>query len=708
MSLFPGWDRRASARAVSVVGAIGVSLAVAAASSGSAAAVHAKPARSAHSTPTATKAYELGAGDSGAYPLIAYEGGYTYVAWDAPGAGNPGIDLCIIAPSTTSCEGGEAVLLTDTAAFNGNNIDDQPTLSNLDVLANGDVVVTGSSAAGSANSVATTEAWESPAGGAAFLTSGQGLTNGGGNITPVYTYYTENDAAPLTGNDLAIADAYGGYFSDSPVSGGETPSSIAHPNLDTGTNGNYPRHSLEVSGDELAAEPDPAAGAGKYVVVTAGDDFVGTAPSSCPAPSLATGYGVAVGTVGGTGAGSLNAQTTQKTYSLLQCQAESPALAGGGSAGIGVLEEEGAEAAYPSSSNSLSVVWRPFVPTATGGSFGSAVTLQDISTVNLAGGEDFDAAEDTAGGVYASWVDEQGLVLDYSSKGGVTWDGPIAQNSPGPGATQNTPTIAAVAGGIGEVAYQYNGQIWVQAVDFMPPAPTTLTTTQIAGTTTGANLTVNERTVGETDLATITGANASVESLNFLTPQGAFAGGTVTYRLYSNSACSSKGKVYQEGTVNVAGGDVPASDAVAAALKPGTYYWQASFSGNLANQPSTSACGSEKLTVAPVQVAPSAPASPSGVTLTITCASACTVNVTIDSGVVSVARAGDKRTSSRKLGTGSLKLGKAGKGKLHVSLTSYGQKLLKKDHDKLTTTLLLKVRADRKSYSTRSKLKLHK
>ena len=65
-----------------------------------------------------------------------------------------------------------------------------------------------------------------------------------------------------------------------------------------------------------------------------------------------------------------------------------------------------------------------------------------------------------------------------------------------------------------------------------------------------------------TDTATLSGTNA------------ASAGGTVTYSVYSDSACSDS--VTAGGTVTVSAGKVPASSAVSLST-PGTYYWQASY-----------------------------------------------------------------------------------------------------------------------------------
>jgi hypothetical protein len=79
------------------------------------------------------------------------------------------------------------------------------------------------------------------------------------------------------------------------------------------------------------------------------------------------------------------------------------------------------------------------------------------------------------------------------------------------------------------------------------------------------------------DHATLGGTNASK------------AGGTVTYKVYSEKEC--KTLVAEAGEVTVSSGSIPASKEEK--LKAGIYYWQASYSGDSKNKASTSACGSE-------------------------------------------------------------------------------------------------------------------
>jgi hypothetical protein len=88
-----------------------------------------------------------------------------------------------------------------------------------------------------------------------------------------------------------------------------------------------------------------------------------------------------------------------------------------------------------------------------------------------------------------------------------------------------------------------------------------------------------------TDQATIAGENA------------ASATGKVTYKVYSDKECTKE--VASAGEVTVSAGKAPASEAKT--LAPGTYYWQASYSGDEANEKSSSECGKELLTVEAVK-----------------------------------------------------------------------------------------------------------
>jgi hypothetical protein len=122
---------------------------------------------------------------------------------------------------------------------------------------------------------------------------------------------------------------------------------------------------------------------------------------------------------------------------------------------------------------------------------------------------------------------------------------------------------------------------WVQATE--PPAPTTITTTLAGEGKSRASLTVKEG-AAVTDSAVLAGANAAT------------AGGSVTYRIYTDSKCEAAAT--EAGTVAVSEGNVPPS--APQTLKPGTYYWQASYSGDAGNEASESACRSEVEKVRPI------------------------------------------------------------------------------------------------------------
>ena len=91
-------------------------------------------------------------------------------------------------------------------------------------------------------------------------------------------------------------------------------------------------------------------------------------------------------------------------------------------------------------------------------------------------------------------------------------------------------------------------------------------------------------TVGGTvhDSATLTGATAN-------------AGGTVTYKVYTNDTCDSAEPI-DAGTKTVTNGVIPDSDPVTFNAA-GNYYWQAVYSGDANNTGATSVCTSEHLVV---------------------------------------------------------------------------------------------------------------
>ena len=110
---------------------------------------------------------------------------------------------------------------------------------------------------------------------------------------------------------------------------------------------------------------------------------------------------------------------------------------------------------------------------------------------------------------------------------------------------------------------------------------TVVTTTLTGGGQHGAAITIPGGT-SVFDSATLTGPNAGS------------AGGTVNYKVYSDSNCETQ--FADAGTKNVTEGQVPNSDPVIF-NEAGTFYWRAFYSGDDLNNASSSGCGEETVTV---------------------------------------------------------------------------------------------------------------
>jgi uncharacterized repeat protein (TIGR01451 family) len=90
---------------------------------------------------------------------------------------------------------------------------------------------------------------------------------------------------------------------------------------------------------------------------------------------------------------------------------------------------------------------------------------------------------------------------------------------------------------------------------------------------------------------------AKVHDSSTLSGATADAGGTVTYSVYADAECTSK--FADGGTVAVTNGVVPNSNDVTFNT-PGTFYWQASYSGDSNNKAAVSECTDEQLVIAPL------------------------------------------------------------------------------------------------------------
>jgi hypothetical protein len=141
-----------------------------------------------------------------------------------------------------------------------------------------------------------------------------------------------------------------------------------------------------------------------------------------------------------------------------------------------------------------------------------------------------------------------------------------------------TGTSASTSGATASITMAAGGVVDCTYTNHIHAAPTIATT--LSATTGNIGDAVH-------DSATLSGATAD-------------AGGTVTYSVYTDSACT-LGK-QDAGTKTVTNGVVPDSNSITF-NSAGTFYWQAVYSGDGKNNGATSPCMSEQLVVKPNQSA---------------------------------------------------------------------------------------------------------
>jgi RNA polymerase sigma factor (sigma-70 family) len=114
------------------------------------------------------------------------------------------------------------------------------------------------------------------------------------------------------------------------------------------------------------------------------------------------------------------------------------------------------------------------------------------------------------------------------------------------------------------------------------PSTTTTSTPALGNTVLSTRLSVSPIPVGQSvyDTATLTNVTSD-------------ASGSVSYRVFSDSGCTQN--PINAGTVTVSHGVVPTSNPVTFNL-PGTFYWQANYTGDSHNKPFVSPCTDEVLT----------------------------------------------------------------------------------------------------------------
>jgi uncharacterized repeat protein (TIGR01451 family) len=120
-----------------------------------------------------------------------------------------------------------------------------------------------------------------------------------------------------------------------------------------------------------------------------------------------------------------------------------------------------------------------------------------------------------------------------------------------------------------------------QLQDLVGPTPVDLSNCASPDITTGLSATTGTPGATVHDTATLTGATAA-------------AGGSVTYTVYTDSACTTG--AIDAGTKTVTNGIVPQSNTITFNT-PGDFYWQAAYSGDDNNNPATSTCTDEHLVI---------------------------------------------------------------------------------------------------------------
>jgi len=541
---------------------------------------------------SALGAIDLGSG--GAQPSIIYDAatGYTYVAWADP-VSRDTVDLCVVPSGGSSCNGGSGPYkLTDTTASSGGS-DPEFFGNKVLVMPGGTVVVVtnvedANSAVLSPGYTGTSGviAWSSPANGEAFGNAGQGIANAGKLLAEGRGEMPAQGALALNATSILT------YGNQHPYASGATDFTLTGPALKETPLVDHTEEfgdqefsdGSQVAAEEITAKP------GEYLVVAAGSD--GVTPKECPLGSeLGTGYGVAKGTPA-----ALQSQLAwgPTYFKVLTCVARAATLVTGGPGhAIGLVQVEGSGL---NGSGEDGVYFRPFETP--GDTFAAPALISQEGPFTLLGAEAISASEDSAGGLYALWGDSRGIELSYSDSEGSSWPAPVTALPEGA-----DPVVAGVGGGSAEVAYYGNDgtgdQEYLQPVDYqalatplpvvvgvsLPPqsprSATATSTVQSGGGISGPSLTVPQGTA-VSDQALISGAAA------------ANAGGTVTYNLYKNNKCTAAAAPGSAESV------VKGVAAPSAAVKPGagTYYWQATYSGDAANAGSTSRCGGEVLVVA--------------------------------------------------------------------------------------------------------------
>jgi hypothetical protein len=144
-----------------------------------------------------------------------------------------------------------------------------------------------------------------------------------------------------------------------------------------------------------------------------------------------------------------------------------------------------------------------------------------------------------------------------------------------------TGTSSSVSGATASITMAPNGNVDCTYTNFTKLSPTI--STQLKD---GANVNITAPVA----------IGAPVHDTSSLSGATSDAGGTVTYTVYTDTACTLGAQA--AGTKTVTNGSVPDSNAISF-TSAGTYYWQAAYSGDANNNSAKSLCTSEVVTVSP-------------------------------------------------------------------------------------------------------------
>jgi hypothetical protein len=371
------------------------------------------------------------------HPAVAVDsGGTAYIAWVVPTTPTQ-MDFCKVALGATGCS---PVALSPPPATSGSSaFFDPPSV----ILSGADVYVFEAVAGAASNHLNGIDEWVSTDGGGSF-------TRGLYSVGYLPGEQTQNPVIALPGSNFGVGAVDPGgnpVFQANSLTSPSDNSAATTPPFAT-LNPSPNNYSIGNLGGQFALQPTGAEGVlGVFTLIEAGPcpSTIGLAYSFASLPaSNAT----------------LSSTAGWHPLAGVDCNTELPAV-GGGPSGLGLLETN------ETPSNPELVQYRRFTPPST---FGAPVTLASNAAALSPS-----VSQDGAGGVYATWIDNNtGVNLAYSPTGGASWYGPVSLLGNDNGALSIGSMASSVdSSGIGWAAYAANGREYAQPFDaqYTIPAP---------------------------------------------------------------------------------------------------------------------------------------------------------------------------------------------------------------------------------------------